>query len=536
MKKVLFLLILGIIFLKSNAQECGTQTNYPNKIPSYTIATNETFDNSAICVRVFFHIVRNSAGTNGFNTSNIQFLVNGLNQVYNLHNIVIVNQGNDVINNDTYGVEFNDGEYNSLVQLNNVPNAINIYLLPVDVSGSPAYAGKANGIPGNALVVSSSYITTSSLPHELGHCLNLFHTHHQVEAGGCDETSSDKSCSSCGDFVCDTPIDPVLSCGSNVNAVTCTFIGGGYSPLTNNIMSYSCKPCRNAFTSQQGARMRTSLTYDPILANFRTVECISITGSNPLCTNGVYTLNNAPAGSSLVWSINLPNIASIIASGNACTVTKNVNGLVTLTCSITTANGTLIISKNITIGTGNSIRFSQNLIVCETGRHYYYGTVNPVPFAGNNYKWYAKDMSNPSNPFILKQENLGNTADFPLNRNGRVTKNYTIRVVATTTCGDIQSIDAEGLLYAAPCAALRIAISPNPSSGLISLNYDEELSNPEVRNNFKVFDLIGNLVYERNYTIFGKKQDLDLSKLKKGNYMLKITNGKEESTFNIILR
>lgn len=71
MKKLFTVFILTLSFINANSQQCGTGTNFPNKLPTYNYLPSDTYDASPLCVKVFFHIVRNSAGTNGFSAGNI---------------------------------------------------------------------------------------------------------------------------------------------------------------------------------------------------------------------------------------------------------------------------------------------------------------------------------------------------------------------------------------------------------------------------------------------------------------------------------
>lgn len=537
MKKIFTIFILTLSFINAKSQQCGTGTNFPNKLPTYNYLPGDTYDASPLCVKVFFHIVRNSAGTNGFSVGNIQSRIDYLNQVYNPLNILIVNAGQDFINDDTYGLEFNDGEFNSLVLRNVVANAVNIYLLPVDVSGSLSYSGKASGIPGTALVVANTFILQSTLPHELGHCLNLFHTHHQVESSGCDETASGKNCSTCGDFVCDTPIDPVLSCGGNVNPTTCAYVGGGIAPLTNNIMSYSCKSCRDRFTSGQGLRMRISLNNDNVIKSVANTGCITLTGSNPVCNSDLYTVNNSPVGTNFSWSkVDPYNIATLTPSSSTCTVTGGLysNGTITLICSLITPTGTLFISKDIVMGKGlNSINYTYTEATCVSSRGYFYGNIKPVPGA-SNYQWYSKDLSNISNQYVYKDGGFGfSNIDFPLGPGGR---DYAIKVVVTTPCGSLidESFIASPPVCTTGGGALRIALSPNPSDGNISLNIMDKLTDKEKKLVIKVYDLSGNLKFQKE-TQYIKNLKINLSKLIKGDYLISVSNRSSTFTNKIII-
>lgn len=117
-------------------------------------------------------------------------------------------------------------------------------------------AGLAN--PEQARIRLSGYEAIGSIVHEMGHILNLAHTH---SAG---ELVNGSNCATSGDFVCDTPADPGLS-GANVNS-NCIYTGTAtdangdfYNPLTNNYMSYAPENCQNSFTQGQVERMTNYL-------------------------------------------------------------------------------------------------------------------------------------------------------------------------------------------------------------------------------------------------------------------------------------
>jgi hypothetical protein len=357
MKKIILTILLSCFILISFAQlECGTPSNFPDRLPTYGIENGSVNDESPICLRVFFHIVRNSAGTNGYSSSQIPSLLTRLNQAFNPHNILIINAGQDFINNDTYGLGFfDDSNFEGLISTQNNPNAINIYLLP---STYLQYAGRSAGIPSKSLVIDRDYIESSTSPHELGHCLNLFHTFHQLEiSNNCaNNTSNWTDCGECSDFVCDTPTDPGLSCGVNVDNFTCAYTGSNtYNPDTRNIMSSSCRfTCRNRFSAGQGARMRTSLRFDPILTPVVTTNCISVQGLSTLCLNAsnTYSVINAPAGATFEWTLSNSGIIQIQGSNtnSSVTVSRLNDGVVTLRCNITIPTGTIFASKDIAVG------------------------------------------------------------------------------------------------------------------------------------------------------------------------------------------
>src|SRR5690606_12214942 len=124
-------------------------------------------------------------------------------------------------------------------------------------------------------------------PHEMGHCLNLYHTHRgstDCEPSGCAENINGNNCSTCGDYICDTPADPCLL--GKVDGL-CQYVGGGgYTPLVNNFMSYA-GGCRSDFTNGQASRMHAALAVSSVLEPVIITNCVvpDISGPDVLCNS-----------------------------------------------------------------------------------------------------------------------------------------------------------------------------------------------------------------------------------------------------------
>ena len=83
--RILLLLTLFGFLIQGNlnAQEvCGTATpvNYQNYQPT---EGNSTYD-EAVCINIYFHIVRETNGSGGFNSSQLDNVIDNLNQFYNV--------------------------------------------------------------------------------------------------------------------------------------------------------------------------------------------------------------------------------------------------------------------------------------------------------------------------------------------------------------------------------------------------------------------------------------------------------------------
>ena len=154
---------------------------------------------------------------------------------------------------------FSSKDEAALIETKYDPNVINVYIAnTIENNGSSisAYAHMPGG-PKAVIISRHALGNKSTLAHEIGHVLGLYHTHR----GSVNDT---EDCEVTGDRVCDTPIDPGLT-GMVEN---CTFTGTGFDPLIDNIMSYAPSNCRTSFTVGQIERMMQGIQYQ----SFRVTE------------------------------------------------------------------------------------------------------------------------------------------------------------------------------------------------------------------------------------------------------------------------
>ncbi len=180
------------------------------------------------------------------------------------------------------------------------------------------------------MVIRNDRTLTSTSPHEIGHCLNLIHTHETVLG---IENPNGSNCLTAGDLVCDTPADPKLGT-NNVNN-NCKYTGGNvYNPLTNNIMSYFRAPCRNEITNKQGLRARDAILNKPILQNIISNSCeidlsgITISEINNLCYSESKTVTLSNVGNATVSWTSSDNVY-IVSSNNSSAVIRAENSTAT---------------------------------------------------------------------------------------------------------------------------------------------------------------------------------------------------------------
>ena len=133
-------------------------------------------------------------------------------------------------------------------------------------------------------MANSCAINGSTIVHELGHYLSLYHTHGPTNTGTTTELVNGSNCIISGDDLCDTPADPNLS-GLVTNSCQYTGTafdanGQAYVPDPTNIMSYSKKVCRTFLSSDQYNRANYSALNDRSYLTCNAAGCTDPTAFN----------------------------------------------------------------------------------------------------------------------------------------------------------------------------------------------------------------------------------------------------------------
>lgn len=217
----------------------------------------------------FFHLIRNSDETDVISIPDFEgIILNNTNKYFSPHNITFNYLGHDFIDNSDYKIIENENEFIELTEVQDVPNAINVYIVSNIYNG---WVGATVGKPSRKMVIRRLYVTENTFSHELGHCLYLYHTH-ETSLGV--ESKDGSNCAIAGDLICDTPADPGLD-DEIVNSSCLYTGGGGYYPDTHNIMSYTQLHCMSHFTHEQGNRMRQALDKSRVIAKVKNVTNVT---------------------------------------------------------------------------------------------------------------------------------------------------------------------------------------------------------------------------------------------------------------------
>ncbi len=364
-------------------ETCGTITT--KKHFDYVLSKKEAFEKfkkkqskqimktNHDVIHLQIHILRKSDGTEGLTQAELNTAISDLNTIYQNEitnmEFVICNEINYIDDSELYAqginfnlpdpIEHNEDEYIPYM----ADNMINIFYSPlVEVNDSivNGYAHPPTNIfsgTSGPLASISNFIAVrngtstngSTLPHEIGHYFGLFHTHlnngYDSEYGIPHELvtrGSGANCEIAGDLLCDTEADPNLS---GLMGPNCTYIGTGtdaqgasYTPMTDNIMSYSVTSCRTSFTTEQLQRIRFFFVTDRnyLITGACDVACDNIESSFTLSNNTIQigeiinitntSIEDNPAENNYSWTLNGnefstnfdPNndITSINSSGN----------------------------------------------------------------------------------------------------------------------------------------------------------------------------------------------------------------------------
>lgn len=361
--------------------------------------------------------------------------------------------------------------------------------------------GVAIGIPSNKLVIRSDRVLTSTSPHEVGHCLNLYHT---FEKYYCAEAIDGSNCSLCGDFVCDTPADNGTG---NV---------GGYSPDMTNIMSYYS--FRNHFTDGQGVRMRNALANESILSQIDSNNCSipRVNGSESICITETYVLEDTDPSAVATWSVS-PNL-KILSFTNTSVTVEQKNTYPNGEGYIEAQFSSDIVRKDVWVGGPKLYTYNDDGSKNYLGGGYSFpvsSSTRTITVQSETYNTtYTWDMF----PTDIQWMGINNKAVFYVSTPG----NYVLTVEATDPCGSqlmffiIQIGGNNNLsIYPNPVTQGSMSVTVNSSSA------SSTFSGGSTTNQVKIYDLYGverfsNSYNSNSFTINGLN-------FEPGNYILNVT-------------
>ncbi len=343
MNKILTL-VLSIVFFILNAQEnCGTYISEEGMQAFYQRDISHLYNNlkvgNIVDIPITYHLTRENNGSGGFQLIDLFRLHCELNASYQAAEIHFYIKDIIFHNNSSYH-HMTSGAGSSMMNNENDPTSCNVFIVEEAKSGSTPvcgysfvpifYPGPNRG--GIVLDIGCSGQGSGTLPHEMGHYLNLPHTFYGWEGQDYDldpiptyqwEKVDGSNCTTTGDGFCDTPPDYISDRWSC--AVPKTFLdpnGQSFNVDEKNYMSYSLDGCQVYFKQDQMDEMknapasyRSYLLSDPVpnlspLADVNLVSPIIPSFSFSPDTVGLFWDANPNADYYLV-QLSLNNFSSI---------------------------------------------------------------------------------------------------------------------------------------------------------------------------------------------------------------------------------
>lgn len=226
---------------------------YLNQVYGATYSSYAPIGNGGVNIPIRFVLARrdpNCNATDGINRIDANSVLTDTNLIkYVDSGVARQTTGGGISNATLKGiVQWDPSLYYNIWVVNKI-DGWSGYVFGGGVVGYAQFAGGPLSTDGTVIMEAFNAAGQSTLPHELGHAFNLYHTFQ----GGCVDTATNP-CLTTGDKVCDTEPQPV-----NYNCPTgYTTCGVSYSPTIKNIMSYSnCMDKR--FTAGQRERAMTAL-------------------------------------------------------------------------------------------------------------------------------------------------------------------------------------------------------------------------------------------------------------------------------------
>ncbi|MBS0647430.1 MAG: trypsin-like peptidase domain-containing protein [Verrucomicrobia bacterium] len=232
---------------------------------------------------------------------------------------------------------------------------------------------------------------------------------------------------------------------------------------------------------------------------------LSITGgSNQICTgSSTYTLNGAPTGANIFWSISNTSIATLSSNGNQATVTKTGNGDLTLTASVGNASPCYPNSSAKTIKLGTYLNYEVQIsgftMVPLNYTSSYSVDLNKYPITNLVWSWPSPPTYNP--PFAWSYVYGGNENYYIVLRSGSAASTGDVGL-SFSSCGVNNILASKWVAWGYGGPMYRI--SPNPANVILKIEQIDSTTNKALTQTniqlIEIIDKMGIVVYRQAYS------------------------------------
>jgi len=278
---------------------------------------------------------------------------------------------------------------------------------------------------------------------------------------------------------------------------------------------------------------------------------LSINGDNIFCTtSNNYTIPNLPAGATVLWQVSPQGIATPNTPNSPqTTLTRNGDGTVTLTGTVTICGNPVTIAKQINVGAptiaSGITDLNANLLgpvdydlIQQEENIICLGEVYPTTVIAN------MDVRGASSAAWTKVRDLSGrvigspSGDYNLSVTFRLANESALfKLDATNTCGTT----TRQYVFTSVNCGQRYSVFPNPASSTATItakestadksNASEDVAITEIN----IYDQVGNMKKHQTYGK-AKKATLNVSGLKSGLYFIEVINGKYKERKQLIIQ
>jgi hypothetical protein len=273
-------------------------------------------------VRFLVHVMRESDGTGGVPSANVDSMIAQINRDFAPHAIRVTNLATRFHDDSRFAT------ISTLQQLSDMKGAyaerpsenLNLFVSAASglaFDGRGTYPWDPNALtPQGGIWLHQGLVDGfhHAASHELGHCLGLYHTFHGTYevpscADACYEPTNGADADLRGDLCSDTRSTPRNFTCTTPTGCDCTGTPWGATPL-HNIMGYGPAACINEFTPQQERRMLCwASALGTIVVSLAEVKPSAVEGGPLLWTGGI----TAPDGTARVWfTVPSPGRATLV--------------------------------------------------------------------------------------------------------------------------------------------------------------------------------------------------------------------------------
>lgn len=252
-----------------------------------------------------------------------------------------------------------------------------------------------------------------------------------------------------------------------------------------------------------------------------------------ICTSDTLVIQDQPAGTTLNWSSSNPNGLAINATTGVASRQNNFNGQVTITATIDSGCGTNNIARNVW---GGYALIEDILYPSNTVAPYQFIPLSIITPPGSSNGYYKAEIIRIGGGY--SNTIYSNVMEFSLPMTGT----FNVKVYAYNACGWPQNFYP--LVFFCSEDGGMFAVYPNPVSETLTIEskdqyrIDSGQTTNELTNDisYRFYDPnSGSIVAEGNLSA-GNGAEINVSKLSKGKYILKIQIDKDkEETHHIIV-